>query len=148
MRREQRRGSARGWIQSGARVTVKAYAKRYGVDKYTAYDDLTAIGYSLPASADQWARRPPPPPPAKGLADDAGDDGWIALDGRQFFVVGYTPGGAPYGVFDDEVFSCACDEFACVCDDWRPATMVARCGGAFPAAPSESQSAVCWPTAR
>jgi len=25
------------------------------------------------------------------------------LDGRSYFVVGYTSGGPPYGVFDDEV---------------------------------------------
>ena len=103
---------------------MKAYAKRYGVDKYTAYEDLTAIGCSLPTAAEQWARRPPPR--AKRPAVDAVDDGWIALDGRRFFVVGYTPGGAPYGTFDDEVMNCAHDEFVCVCDDWRPATGIAR----------------------
>jgi hypothetical protein len=31
------------------------------------------------------------------------DDMWIVLDGRRFFVVGHTPGGAPYGVFDEEM---------------------------------------------
>jgi hypothetical protein len=25
------------------------------------------------------------------------------LDGRSFFVVGYTPGGAPFGMFADEM---------------------------------------------
>src|SRR4030088_2651266 len=100
MRKRQRRDSARDWIHSGARVTVKTYAKRFGVDMYTAYDDLTAIGFPLSASAEQWARRPPST--AKELADDDGDEGWIRLDGRRFFVVGYTSGGAPYGVFEDE----------------------------------------------
>jgi hypothetical protein len=104
MRKQQRRDSARGWINSGATVTVKAYAKRYGVDRYTAYDDLTALGFSLPASAQHWATRPPATPrhsPTQPVDDF--DDGWIMLDGRRFFVVGYTSGGAPYGVFDDEI---------------------------------------------
>src|SRR4051812_36195360 len=97
MRKEQRRDSARNWVQSGARVTVRTYAKRYGVDKYTAYDDLTAIGLSLPISAERWARRPPSAAKAKDPGEDAGDDGWIMLEGRPFFVAGYTSGGAPYG---------------------------------------------------
>lgn len=101
MSKGQRRDSARDWICSGARVTVKTFAKRYGVDGYTAYDDLTAIGFPLPASAATWSRRLPST--AKDRAHDVGDVGWFMLDGRRFIVVGYTSGGAPYGVFDDEV---------------------------------------------
>jgi hypothetical protein len=47
MRRRQRGDSARGWIRSGAAVTVKSYAKRYGVDRYTADEDLTTLGVRL-----------------------------------------------------------------------------------------------------
>jgi hypothetical protein len=37
-------------------------------------------------------------------AATAGDGtGWVSIDGRLMFVVGYTPGGAPYGVFEDEM---------------------------------------------
>ncbi|MBP2320444.1 hypothetical protein JOF56_000829 [Kibdelosporangium banguiense] len=28
---------------------------------------------------------------------------WTVMDGRKFFVVGYTPGGVPYGVYEDEI---------------------------------------------
>jgi hypothetical protein len=48
----------------------------------------------------------PPATPRRPAAHHAGQvehDSWIVLDGRSFFVVGYTSGGAPYGVFDDEV---------------------------------------------
>ena len=105
MRQRTRRDSARGWIASGAPVTVKAYAKRYGVDRYTAFDDLAALGFPLPTSAQRWAQRPPSTPRPRsqrrvGIVSD--DDSWIILDGRPFFVVGYTPGGAPYGIFTDE----------------------------------------------
>lgn len=31
------------------------------------------------------------------------DDGWTVIDGRRYFVAGYTPGGAPYGIFEDEM---------------------------------------------
>ena len=54
MRRQARRESSRAWIASGAAVTIKTYARRYGVDRYTAYEDLTAIGFPLPDSARRW----------------------------------------------------------------------------------------------
>ena len=105
MRRRQRRDSAREWIRSGAAISVKTYVRRYGVDRYTAHDDLTALGFALPASAHQWAQRPPATPRrrAEHLADPAEDEPWIMVDGRPFFVVGYSSGGAPYGMFEDEM---------------------------------------------
>lgn len=33
--------------------------------------------------------------------DDLGD--WIVIDGRRYFVAGCTPGGVPYGCFEDEI---------------------------------------------
>jgi hypothetical protein len=105
MRQRQRRDSAREWIRSGAQVTVKSYAKRYGVDRYTAYDDLTALGFALPDLAQQWAQRPPTTPrrTVERGPTPADDQPWIMLDGRWLFVVGYASGGAPYGTFADEM---------------------------------------------
>jgi hypothetical protein len=62
MGRQGRRESSRAWIASGAAITIKTYARRYGVDRYTAYENLTAIGFPLPDSALRWAHRPPPQP--------------------------------------------------------------------------------------
>jgi hypothetical protein len=28
---------------------------------------------------------------------------WVDVGGRRMFVVGYTPGGAPYGIFEDQM---------------------------------------------
>jgi hypothetical protein len=55
---------------------VRSYAKRYGVDYYTAHDDLTALGFAVPASAQQWARRAPASPAraVKQRGDDPGDE--------------------------------------------------------------------------
>jgi hypothetical protein len=30
-------------------------------------------------------------------------DDWIVIDGWRYVVAGYTPGGAPYGCFEDEI---------------------------------------------
>jgi hypothetical protein len=105
MRGQGRRESARAWIASGADVTVKTYARRYGVDRYTACEDLTAIGFPLPDSARRWARRPPPQPrPRRSPAAQVLlDDDWTMMGGRPYFVAGCTSGGAPYGIYLDEM---------------------------------------------
>jgi len=105
MRRQGRRESSRAWIASGATVTIKAYAQRYGVDRYAAYEDLTAIGFLLPDSAKRWVRRPPSQPRPRRSATPRAllDNDWIMIDGRLYFVAGYTPSGAPYGIYLDEM---------------------------------------------
>jgi hypothetical protein len=40
---------------------------------------------------------------ARETAADQADPIWVDFSGRRMFVVGYTPGGAPYGVFEDEM---------------------------------------------
>ncbi len=106
MRKLARLDSARQWVRSGAQVTVRAYAKRYGVDHYTAHDELTAIGFPLPASAEKWAQRPPSVPRKRRRRADEVDDAvpdrvWVS--DRRMFVVGYTPGGTPFGCYEDEI---------------------------------------------
>ena len=104
MRQHARRESARAWVASGAPVSVKAVARRYGVDCYTAYADLIAIGVRLAPGDNRWAVRPAPAPkqppaePADPPADF--DEGWVWIGEQRMFVVGYTPGGAPYGWID------------------------------------------------
>jgi hypothetical protein len=106
MRQRQRRDSARDWIRSGTKITVGSYAKRYGVDRYTAFEDLAALGYGLPESAHRWAQRPLAAPRQRARRPETvplDDDSWIMLDGRPFFVAGFTAGGAPFGIFADEM---------------------------------------------
>ncbi len=74
----------RAWIASGAAVTIKTYARCHGVDRYTAYEDLTAIGFPLPDSAQRWAHRPPPQPRPRRSATRPAlpDNDQIMMDGR------------------------------------------------------------------
>ena len=105
MRRQARRESSRAWIASGATVTIKTYAHRYGVDRYTAYEDLTATGFPLPDSARRWEHRPSPQlrPRPSATPRTILDNDWIMMDARPYFVAGYTLGGAPYGIYLDEM---------------------------------------------
>jgi hypothetical protein len=58
MRKTARRESAKAWLDSGAQIIVKMYARRYGVDRYTAREDLEAIGFvSAPAARHMAATR-------------------------------------------------------------------------------------------
>ena len=59
LRRPARLASARDWMASGAQVTIQTYAKRFGLDRYTAYDELTMLGVPLSSGDLQWATRPP-----------------------------------------------------------------------------------------
>jgi hypothetical protein len=83
-------------------VRVKAFARRYGVDCYTAYADLIAIGFRLAPADNRWAVRPgptpkrPPAEPADFPTDF--DEDWVWIGDQRMFVVGYTLGGAPYGL--------------------------------------------------
>lgn len=70
--------SARVWVRSGARVTVKTYAKWYGVDR---------------PSVPREERRP---------VDELDDPDRVWVGDRRMFVVGYTAGGAPFGCWEDE----------------------------------------------
>jgi len=101
-------GFRSAWVRSGTRVTVTSYAKRYGVVRFTAYDDLTALGFPLPAAAARWARRPPAVPRKAGRHIDEldnrqlGESDWVWVGDRRMFVVGHTSGGAPFGCYQDE----------------------------------------------
>jgi hypothetical protein len=46
--------------------------------------------------------RPARQPTLETAADQA-EFTWVDVDGRRMFVAGYTSGGAPYGVYEDEV---------------------------------------------
>ena len=65
----------------------------------------TAIGFPLPDSARRWEDRPSLQPRPRRSATPRAllDDGWIMIDGRPYFVAGYTSGGAPYGIYLDEM---------------------------------------------
>lgn len=111
MRRPARLDSGRAWLASGAGVTLRGYTRRYGVDRYTAYDELTMLGVTLPAEDERWSVRPPSTPTdarrdreVDHLPDPTDDlpCGWMWWGGEFMFVAGFTSGGAPFGMRVDE----------------------------------------------
>lgn len=98
MRKPARCESALAWVASGAPVGVKAYARRYGVDRYTAREDLLAVGYRFPPGDNRWSVRPPGVPKKRKPVEPPDVDlDWIYVGDQRMFVVGYTSGGAPFG---------------------------------------------------
>lgn len=43
---------------------------------------------------------------ARAAVPADGEQDWVIVDGRRMFVVGYTAGGAPFGIFEDEMDDC------------------------------------------
>lgn len=103
MTRRSRRDSARQWVASGAAVDVQAHARRYGVDRCTAHDDLLAIGFPVSDADGRWAVRPAPAPKRSPIepVDEDDEDGWTWVGDQRMFVAGYTAGGAPYGYIEE-----------------------------------------------
>lgn len=100
MRRQARLDSAQAWVGTRRAGHRGTYAKRYGVDRYTAYEELTAIGFPLPATDRPKcrAKRAGPAKTRRSLGSD-----WVWVGERRMFVVGHTAGGAPFGLWEDEV---------------------------------------------
>jgi hypothetical protein len=105
MCRQADRESSRAWIASGATVTIKAYARRYGVDPVHRLRGPDRHRIPLPGSARQGAHRPPLQPcqPRSATPRALLDDDWIMTDGRPYLVAGSTAGGARYGICLDEM---------------------------------------------
>jgi hypothetical protein len=74
MRKAARRESAKAWLDTGAQITVKMYARRYGVDRYTAREDLEAIGFVFAPGDTRWSKRPEPVPRKVKADRDGGSD--------------------------------------------------------------------------
>jgi hypothetical protein len=59
----------------------------------------------------------PARPPVRETAADQSEPMWVDVGGRRMFVVGWTSGGAPYGVFEDEMDAEMKDVDADGCDE-------------------------------
>lgn len=109
MKRAQRLPSARSWLESykGNKV-VKDYRRRYGVAWDVAFAELELLGVAidplykervLQSAAAQTAARQRKK--AERKAEQERSLG-IESDDRFAFIVGYTSGGAPYGLTWEE----------------------------------------------
>ena len=72
MRRPARLTSARAWIlkwmSAGRQVRSGEYPARYGVDRYTAYQEMVILRVPIAAGDRRYAVRPPPRPPGSPAA--------------------------------------------------------------------------------
>ncbi len=107
--RQKRLQSAQHWVKNyEGKKLVKAYRQRYGVDWESAFKELAMLGVPidpkykksvLRSAANQLAakRRKKLEKQAK-LEEDTG----IESDDYFAFIVGYTNGGAPFGLTWEE----------------------------------------------
>jgi hypothetical protein len=60
--------------------------------------EADTVSRSRKGRAYGWKRRS-----VSETAADGACPVWSDVSGRRMFVVGYTPGGAPYGILEDEM---------------------------------------------
>ena len=105
----QRLTKARQWaLQYDGRHIVKAYRKRFGVDRMTAINDLGEIGVldhdKLLQMQQQEHERLEL---LRRQREERKAAEWLEEHKDQndqfFFIAGYTSGGAPYGVTREEM---------------------------------------------
>lgn len=109
MRSHVRLISARAWIARvlamGRQVRSGDYAARYGVDRYTAYQELVRLGCPVAPGNRKYAVRPPHRRRIRRSAPryDPGPPDAIEWGGELMMVMGWTSGGAPYGLNQEEM---------------------------------------------
>ena len=107
--KERRLAKAKAWIPKyDGQHIIKGYRKHFGVDCLTAIRDLTELGIIDEATSQNLQRqekarmvRVQQQREEKKAAE------WAELhkfqNDRFYYIAGYTPGGAPYGVTWEEM---------------------------------------------
>ena len=108
-KRDQRLQSAKNWLPTYEGKNVfRGYRKRYGVDWPTALRELEMLGVEVnPAYREQVLRTVQEQAEAKKrkrLEKAAELESMSGNEQDEYFafIVGYTPGGAPYGITWEE----------------------------------------------
>ena len=108
-KREQRLQLAKKWLETYAgKNIVKGYRQHYGVDWKTAFTELEMLGIQIDPeykkrvlesvesqAASRRRKREEQNTQSEGLLSEFQDDNFA-------FIVGYTSGGAPYGITWEE----------------------------------------------
>jgi len=109
LKKDQRLQSAKNWLPTCKGKNVfRGYRKRYGVDWPTALRELELLGVEVdPAYREQVLRTVQEQAKAKKRrqlekAAEIESVLQIEQDEHFAFIVGYTPGGAPYGITWEE----------------------------------------------
>lgn len=109
LKRDQRLRSAKNWLPTYEGKNVfRGYRKRYGVDWPTALRELEMLGVEVdPAYREQVLRTVQEQAEARKRkrlekAAELESVSGIEQDEHFAFIVGYTPGGAPYGITWEE----------------------------------------------
>jgi hypothetical protein len=92
-------------MSAGRQVRAGDYAARYGVDRYTAHQEMVMLEIPIAPGDRRFAVRPPPVPRVRRRAPEPSPElpDVVEWGGQLIFVVGHTSGGAPYGPTIEEI---------------------------------------------
>ena len=109
LKREQRLESAKSWLPTYEGKNIfRGYRKRYGMDWPTALRELEMLGVEVdPGDREQVLRTVQEQAEArkrKRLEKAAELEGALGIEQDDYFayIIGYTSGGAPYGITWEE----------------------------------------------
>lgn len=106
LNRGKRLHAAREWVATrGGRDLVREYARWYGVSDVCAALELRMLGIDVPDARLEQARRKEQNRAANRARRRRSREvvkGFCDADATFVFVAGYTEGGAPYGVEEED----------------------------------------------
>ncbi len=110
LKRKQRLVVAKDWVRTyPGKNVVRGYRKYFGVDWRCAVTELQMLGYHIPEDyikqlqmAEDGRRRAKAGCKRKREAEQGGDTFGINSNEYFYYIVGYTSGGAPYGITWEE----------------------------------------------
>lgn len=110
LKKESRIQSAKHWIRNySGKNKVKGYSKKYGVDKLCAVKELRLIGVDIPVEYENKLRESLEATRKYRLAvklkheNQSDPFGEFGRDENFSMIIGYTSGGAPYGITHEEM---------------------------------------------
>ena len=99
--REQRLKAAKKWIPTyEGKNLVKGYSKWFGVDKVCAITELEMLGHKIDSKYKKQILKQHKAITDKGTKQKKELKPW--QDRNYYYIVGYTSGGAPYGITWEE----------------------------------------------
>jgi hypothetical protein len=110
LKQSQRLVAARKWLKTyNGKNIVRGYRKHYGVDLMCAIRELQMLGceispdYIKSVQASVLAQQRSRQEKKKRQEDQLAFDRFCDSDDTFYYIVGYTSGGAPYGVTWEEM---------------------------------------------
>jgi len=105
LKKEARLNAAKGWMEKyDGKSIISGYSKWFGVDKACAIRELKLLGVQIPDELEKQILKSEKERIALKISIRASRANEMPFDSDEVFafILGYTSGGAPYGLTHEE----------------------------------------------